>query len=183
MKSLGCLLKPTLIMLSALLLSLSATQVVAKSGQPGQKLPELMNMQTLGEQAKQKNLPIMLMFGAEWCEFCHQLTYEVLDPMTVSQRYEGKYVFMRHVGIDLNPLIPDFQGKPTEKRVWAEKLGADLTPTMLFMDGNGKEVAPRIVGISNIEFYPLLIHKNLNIAYQNMGNDLRIPVVPNQMKQ
>ena len=177
MKSFRRLFKPILIMLSALLLSLSLPQTFAQSDHPGKTLPELMNMQTLGAEAKQKNLPIMLMFGAEWCEFCHQLTEEVLDPMVLSQSYEGKYLFMRHVGIDENPLIPDFQGKPTEKRVWADKLGADLTPTVIFVDGNGKEVAPRIVGIANIEFYPLLIHKNLNIAYQNMGNDLRIPVM------
>ncbi len=146
------------------------------------KLTGLMDLQALGQESKQQNLPIMLMFTANWCPFCHTLIDEVLDPMILGGQYDGKYMLMRYVDISTSKPIIGIDGKPIKKRVWAESFRADLVPTILFLDGEGKEVAPRIIGIANIEFYPALIHRNLNIAYKNMNNPLRIPVVPNLMK-
>ncbi len=171
---------PLLSFILSLLLGFSSL-AVAQSGKP-EKLPELMNLQSLAIQSKQSNLPIMLMFGADWCPFCHTLVDEVLNPMMLGGKYEGIYMYMRRVGTDLNKAIPGIDGQPLQKRLWAEELRADLVPTVLFIDGHGKEVAPRIIGITNIEFYPALIHRSLNIAYKNMGNSLTIPIVPNLMK-
>lgn len=141
-------------------------------------IPELKNLQTLGTLAKQKNLPIMLAFGAEWCEFCKQLKSEVLDPMALGGDYEGKYMFMRYVSLDDPKPIPNFDGKPILKSNWADQYNVDLTPTVLFVDGNGKEVAPRMVGIPNIEFYSSRILRALNQAYAKMGNPMRVSTMP-----
>lgn len=139
---------------------------------------ELQNLQQLAEEAKQTGLPIMLMFGAEWCEFCEQLVEEVFNPMSMRGNYDGKVVLMRHVGVDEQQTIPGLGGEPIKKSEWAYALNADLTPTVIFLDGDGREVAPRIVGISNIHMYAGVIHRNLNIAYRNMGLTLRIPATP-----
>ncbi len=139
---------------------------------------ELQNLQTLGVQSQQQQLPIMVMFGAEWCEFCELLNEEIFEPMGLSGLYEGKVVLMRHVGVDEDEPIPGWNGQFINKSNWAYALDADLTPTVLFFDGEGKEVAPRIVGISEITLYAGIIHQNLNIAYQNMGLDKQIPVTP-----
>jgi thioredoxin-related protein len=120
----------------------------------------------------------MLMFGAEWCEFCQQLVEEVFNPLAMRGNYDGKVVLMRHVGVDEQERIPGLDGEPIKKSQWAYKLNADLTPTVIFIDGRGKEVAPRIVGIANIHMYAGVIHRNLNIAYEKMGNPLRIPATP-----
>lgn len=145
------------------------------------KIKELTDLQTLSAEAKQKNLPILLSFGAEWCEFCEILKTEVLNPMALGGLYEGKYVFLRYVSIDDPKPIPGIDGEKILKSKWAEKYGADLTPTVLFIDGNGNEVAPRIVGIANIELYTTLIHRNLNIAYKKMDNSITIPTMPEQL--
>lgn len=145
-------------------------------------IPELSNLQTLAQEAKQKNLPILLAFGAKWCGFCHELRSEVLNPMMLSGQYEGKYVYMRYVSLDDSDPIPGLDGKPIIKDQWAESYGVDLTPTVLFIDGDGKEVAPRMVGIPNIELYSAMIHKALNTAYEKMGNPIRIPTMPGDIK-
>lgn len=145
-------------------------------------LIELDNLQTLAEESKQKSLPIMLMFGAEWCEYCEVLTEYVFDPMMLSGMYEGKVVIMRHVGVDEDSPIPDWQGNPIKKSKWAYQIDADLTPTIVFFDSNGKEVAPRIVGISELTLVASLIHQNLNIAYQSMGLEKRIPVTAEKLE-
>ncbi|MDG6774590.1 thioredoxin family protein [Thiomicrorhabdus sp. ZW0627] len=139
---------------------------------------ELENLQQLAEESNRTGLPILLMFGAEWCEFCEQLVEEVFNPMAMRGNYDGKVVLMRHVGVDEQALIPGLDGEPIKKSRWAYQLDADLTPTVIFIDSRGREVAPRIVGISNIHMYAGVIHRNLNIAYEKMGNPLRIPSMP-----
>ncbi len=139
---------------------------------------EVNNLQALGALSTQKQLPILLMFGAESCEYCKLLVSDVLEPMALSGLYDGKVVIMRHVGIDEPEPIPDWNGKPIQKSKWAYQINADLTPTVLFVDATGKEIAPRIIGISEITLYTGLIHQRLNTAYQNMGLTKKIPATP-----
>ena len=147
------------------------------------KLKELTNLQTLAKQSREQNLPIMLTVGAEWCEFCHQLREEVLDPMALGGDYEGRYMFMRYLSIDDHAPIPGLDGSPIIKNKLAYRLNADLTPTVVFIDGHGNEVADKIIGIANIELYTTLIHKRLNQAYQKMNNPLRIDAFPTPANQ
>lgn len=144
---------------------------------------ELKNLQSLAAQSKQLQLPIMLMFGAEWCEYCELLNEQVLDPMAKGGLYDEKVVLMRHVGVDESQPIPDWHGQLIQKDKWAYELDADLTPTVLFFDSTGKEVAPRIIGISEITLFAGVIHRNLNIAYKNMGLNKQIPVTPELLEQ
>ncbi len=139
---------------------------------------EAVNLQTLGTLSQQKQLPILLMFGAESCDYCKLLIQDVLEPMALGGIYEGNVVIMRHVGIDEQALIPDWNGNLIKKSQWAYQLNADLTPTVLFVDATGKEVAPRIIGISEITLYAGLIHQRLNTAYQTMGLNKQIPATP-----
>jgi len=169
-----------LFLTSFLILSLlNGRELAAQSKLPQHAhFKEVFNLQKLGQLSQQQKLPIMLMFGAQWCEYCHLLIEDVLEPMALSGLYENKVVLMRHVGVDENKLIPSWNGELIKKSKLAYQLNADLTPTVLFVDGFGKEVAPRIVGISEITLYAGLIHQNLNIAYQNMGLNKQIPATP-----
>lgn len=144
-------------------------------------LPEVTNLHELAEKAQRKNLPIVLAFGAEWCEFCEVLREKVLNPMALGGRYEGQYAYIRYVSIDEDDPIPDWEGQPILKRTLAEKMNADLTPTVLFLNRYGQEIAPRIVGIATLELYAALIHKSLNLSYRTLGNPLRIPAMPDEM--
>lgn len=165
------------------LLMLTACDQSAKANADGyatSPLQELTDLEQLAAQARQKNLPILLSVGAQWCEFCHQLRDEVLSPMALGGDYEGHYMFMRYLSIDDHQPIAGISGKPVIKHQLAESYGADLTPTVIFINGDGQEVADKIVGIANIELFSALIHNRLNQAYKNMGNPLRINVMPGQ---
>jgi thioredoxin-related protein len=160
----------------SLLLSMGCN-ISAQAAEQAQ-FKELQNLQDLAMQSKQQQLPILIMFGAEWCEFCQLLNERIFTPMALNGLYEGKVVLMRHAGVDEAQSIPDWNGQLINKSNWAYELDADLTPTVLFFDGEGKEVAPRIIGISEITLYAGIIHQNLNIAYRNMGLDRQIPITP-----
>ncbi|VAW46049.1 hypothetical protein MNBD_GAMMA04-252 [hydrothermal vent metagenome] len=139
---------------------------------------EVVNLQALGELSHKKQLPILLMFGAKSCEYCNLLIQEVLEPMALSGLYDGKVMLMRHVGVDEPSPIPSWTGALLKKSQWAYALDADLTPTVLFVNGRGEEVAPRIIGVPEIILYSGLIHQHLNMAYQNMGLEKHIPATP-----
>lgn len=139
-------------------------------------LKELGDMQALGKKSDDTDLPIMLLFGAEWCEYCELLVEQVFDPMVLGGLYDGKVVHMRHVGVDQDKPIKDWNGNLIKKDKFAYNLDADLTPTVLFLDGSGNEIAPRIVGIQEVTMYTNVIHRSLNLAYLTMGSKMRIPV-------
>jgi len=139
-------------------------------------LKELGDMQALGQKSKETDLPIMLLFGAEWCEYCELLVELVFDPMVLGGLYDGKVVHMRHVGVDQDEPVKDWNGNLINKAKFAYNLDADLTPTVLFLDGSGNEIAPRIIGIQEVTMFTNVIHRSLNIAYQTMGSTMRIPV-------
>lgn len=166
----------------SVLLALGLTSQVVFAADKGD-FKELTNLQQLGAKSDQSGLPILLMFGATWCEYCQVLIEQVFEPIARGGNYDNKVVLMRHVGVDEQTLIPDFNGKLIKKSEWAYQLDADLTPTVLFLNGRGQEVAPRIVGITNTYLYAGLIHQKLNIAYKNMNNPYRIPVTPDLYEQ
>lgn len=144
---------------------------------------ELNDLYTLGQQAKQDGLPIMLLFSAKWCEYCIVLKEQVINPMLINGMYEGKWLFIRQVSIDDSEPMKMMDGSVMKKSNWAYKLNADLTPTILFLDGNGKKVAEPIIGISEITLYASLIHARLNEAYQNMGLTKQIPATPELLEK
>jgi thioredoxin-related protein len=139
------------------------------------KQKELYDLYKLAQQSKQKKLPIMLTFVAQWCDFCHLLASEVLDPMALGKLYERKYMFARYISIDDPKPILGIYNKTIIKSKLAAKYNVDITPTVVFIDSTGKQVAPPIIGVANIEMYTILIHKALNIAYKNMNNGMEIP--------
>ena len=159
-----------------LIVVMATFQVAHASGNGHFK--EAKNLQTLAQMSQQSGQPILLMFGAQWCEHCQELDEQVFEPIAMGGNYDGKVVLMRHIGVDEQALIPGFDGKLIKKSEWAYQLNADLTPSVLFFDGFGNEVAPRIIGISNTHLYAGLIHSHLNIAYKNMNNPYRIPITP-----
>jgi len=169
--------------LSTLLLVFSLLLTGCEGRAEGKHIQELDNLYTLGQQARQTNLPIMLSFGAEWCDFCHLLNEEVLNPMALGGRYEGKYMYMRYVSIDDDQPIPGIDNQPIIKDKWSDNFDVQVTPTVVFIDGNGKQIAPTIVGVTNVDLYSAMIHESLNIAYQNLNNPLRIPLMADQMKE
>lgn len=141
------------------------------------QIKELYNLQQLAQAAQVHNLPIMLAFGAEWCEFCEQLKEEVLDPMALGGEYEGKWMLMRYVSIDDPEPFIFLDGTPKIKSKWFDELNLDVTPVVIFLDSQGHPLAEPIVGISNIEFFPLLVHQHLNQCYQKLGNPIRIGAI------
>jgi thioredoxin-related protein len=110
------------------------------------ELPFTQNLYADGQLAKQKQLPIMMVFVSEHCGFCSALEADYIKPMLISGEYDDK-VIIRVLNIDYSD-ITDFQGKTISSMMYANNVGAFLTPTIMFFDAEGNQVAEKILGYS-----------------------------------
>ena len=110
------------------------------------------DLQALGRQALAERKVIFLELSASYCGYCKTLEEHIIKPMIRSGDYSD-YVLIRKMDIDSHFSIKDFDGSKTSPAQYAYKLNAQLTPTLLFIDGRGKEVSERILGVNTLELY------------------------------
>lgn len=131
-------------------------------------LPFASNLQTDGELANEKHLPIMIMFVADDCPYCTTAKEDFISPMIKSGEYDDK-VIIRLVEIDSADTITDFQGNRTTMEDFAENEKVNFTPYVKLYNAEGKELVKPIVGISSKDFYGMF----LDDAIENAGEKLR----------
>ncbi|TCK16816.1 thioredoxin-like protein [Thiogranum longum] len=115
-------------------------------------VPLAQDLQKDGRQAERYCAPVLLEFAAEYCDYCMLLEHEILDPTLLDRDYDRR-VLMRKIMIDGNRRLLDFNGKTIDERSIATHYKVWVTPTVLFVDRNGMEIAKRLVGISSVDFY------------------------------
>ena len=126
-------------------------------------VPQLTNLQQISAQAKLKNLPILLVVSQHECPFCKLLKREVLNPMMVSGDYVDQAVIVELLMDDSENII-NREGKS----VYPGSIAADyhvwVTPTLLFIDHQGKEVEKRMLGVNTIEMYGYYLDESIKRA-------------------
>jgi thioredoxin-related protein len=91
--------------------------------------------------------------GCPWCEL---LRRNYLTPL----RAEGLPAFEFMVG-DRSSAMRDFQGKSTLPAALASQWKVSITPTVLFFNAQGQEIAPRIEGVASADFIGAVIDERL----------------------
>jgi thioredoxin-related protein len=106
----------------------------------------------LAEEARSKGKIILLEISASDCEYCDMLEEEFIKPMLRNDDYTDN-VLIRKIDIDSYYKMSDFSGDNTTPDKFSRHRKVQLTPTLLFLDGNGNEVSQRILGINSLELY------------------------------
>lgn len=109
------------------------------------------NFQDLTQEASKEGKVILLEMSATYCGYCKTLEEEVIKPMLRSGDYNN--VLIRKLNIDSHYPMNDLNGKKSSPFELSSKMGVYVTPTLLFLDGNGNEVSERIVGVNTLEMY------------------------------
>ena len=115
-------------------------------------VPVVTDLQREGKLARQQDLPILLTFTSSICSYCDLLEEDFLQPMLLSGDY-GDRVLIRKLVIDAGRTITDFNGEPSTADKLSSRYRVFVTPTLLFVDGNGTELAERILGINTPELF------------------------------
>jgi len=138
-----------------LTLGLTAGQVASADSEdslPPVTLVQAGDLHADGQQAQRRHVPILLMFAQHGCSWCHFVEEEQLKPMLRNADYRAQ-VIIRQVMTDDLGNITDFDGSQTDANTLAMRYNASLTPTVVFVDARGKQLARNIVGVHNTEFY------------------------------
>ena len=115
-------------------------------------VPVAADLQQLGDQALSRELPILLTFTSLICSYCELLEEDFLQPMLLSGEYRDR-VMIRKLELGPGTSVTDFNGKKIMASELSSRYRVFVTPTLLFVDGNGKELAERIVGINTPELF------------------------------
>ena len=75
---------------------------------------------------------------------------------------------LREVSLDDDFSVEDFQGRAVKGAAFAERNNANVTPTLLFLDGQGASLVDPLVGVGNIEFYDVYLERKIDAATQAM---------------
>lgn len=134
------------------------------------KVVEVKDFAAIGKQADQERLPIMLMFSASGCTYCEKLEEDFLKPMLRSGDYRDK-VMIRKMRIDGYGKVRDFEGKQVAASDFADRYGVFVTPTVVFIDGDGVELAKKRVGLTTPDFYGSYLDQSIDEALNILRRD------------
>ena len=128
--------------------------------------PTARNFAEISKIAQQEQKPIVIYISAEWCEFCDLLNEEVMEPLMLGGGFENGLLYT--LKLDDTIRIKDFSEETVLPDAFAYKYGVDITPTIIFLNHLGKEIAPRMVGITNIEYYLYYLNLHAEIGIKNI---------------
>ncbi len=128
------------------------------------------NLHEDGQQAERDCKPLLLEFSADSCSYCQLLEEEVLNPTLLDRGYDRR-VLMRKVMIDGADHLTDFDGRDTiNTRQLARRYKVKVTPTLIFVDSRGEELAKRMVGVTTLDFYGAYLDVALDRSREKLQN-------------
>lgn len=117
--------------------------------------------------AVEKKIPVLLVFSAEDCPFCVTVEEEFLKPMMISGDYTDR-IMIRKVMLDGHPDAVSFDGEELDVSLMAAQYTVFATPTLVFVDNQGNEIAERLIGVNTLDYYGAYLDKSIDQAKNKM---------------
>ncbi|NOR19220.1 MAG: thioredoxin fold domain-containing protein [Xanthomonadales bacterium] len=127
------------------------------------EIPQVDDLAEVGKSAVQQGIPTIVFVSRDACPYCRSLRQSVLGPMFAADKFSGRAVLVE-VSLDRESLLTNFDGRQLTGAEFGEIYRAQITPTLLFLDSEGREISKRRVGISNLELYSHYLEKSINEA-------------------
>jgi len=115
------------------------------------------------------NAVFLLYFSAPDCRYCMKLEESVLKPMLRSGDYD-KQVLLRKIDWRSPTIVSDFFGQRISLQKLSERYDVKVTPTLVFVDSNGREVAPRILGFQSADFFWHYLDHRIQLSRSAMNS-------------
>lgn len=160
-----------------LLLCISYGAGSAETTGQGRDLTGVHDFAALGEEARQRQLPILIAVSRAYCPFCAKLREEILRPMLISGDYDDR-VLMREFFMDSGEAVRDFAGNAQSAGGFANGYRVWVTPTLLFLGPDGRELHPRLLGINTPEMYGYYVDEAINDALRRLRDEAAPAYLP-----
>lgn len=129
---------------------------------PQRLLPTPTSLQRAVREAAARGEPLVLMVSLPGCPWCELLRRNYLGPM----RSEMPRPLMAYeISItDHRTALVDLDGRASTARAVSDRLRVSKTPTVLFFNAQGQEVAPRIEGVASAELIGAVLDERIGMA-------------------
>lgn len=152
-------------MLRRTLLSILSLAVVARVAcAKDTHLPPAHDLRALAKVQGGKREPLVILVSLPNCPYCELIRRSYLLPYRAEKLAQSWQVDTT----DSSVLI-DFAGHSTSKAAWTKALRIKVTPTVLFFDSKGQEIAPRLEGVSIPDFYGAYLDERLATARRKLA--------------
>ncbi len=118
--------------------------------------------------ARNNGLPLMVIFSADFCPYCHRLRKEVLEPLIESGKLKNR-VLLKEFNIDSPGKVIDFDGDPIRSRVFVRRYEIYATPTVIFLDYEGEPLTDPIIGFNGPESYTEHLDEAISTAVMTLA--------------
>lgn len=115
-------------------------------------IPFARDFEADGKLVASTNTIIILYFSAPDCRYCMKLEEAVLKPMLKSGDYDEQ-ILLRKIDWRSSAMVGDFSGRRISLYALAEHYAVKVTPTLVFVDSSGREIAARILGFQSADFF------------------------------
>ncbi len=151
--------------------ALTVTACSDVSTEPRPLIERARSLQVDAQNSAAEKKPVVVFVSQHGCEFCHLLREKVLHPMLAAGELQER-IILREVSLDDGFSFDDFDGKIVSGREFSDRYDAVVTPTLLFLDSQGREVAEKMVGINNVEYYGFYLDKSIESATKEVAKSL-----------
>jgi len=141
--------------------------VASELGNNHSTVPLVDDLTVIASQSDKEKLPILLMFFAEDCEYCERLEQDIINPMIVHGDFNNR-VIVRKVLIDKVDTLTNFAGEVTDSDEFANQRGIQVTPTLQFVNSQGHELVPQVVGYQGPDFFSAYLDDALGGSLQKI---------------
>ncbi len=131
------------------------------------------NLQQLGEQAREENIPIAILFTYKGIHSGVQLKEQALLPELRSGELDG-FALFREIEVNAERTIIDFYGEPTPSSEFQQMYNLTNLPVMIFVNGDGEPIADPLFS-GAYEYYGFYLKGQINEALKALGNPKRVP--------
>lgn len=137
---------------------------------PYVEIQQVKDLPQLAKTARRENKLILIEISASDCGYCELLDDDYIKPMLRDENYTRK-LLIRKMDTDNFDTIIDFSGNRITAEEFSLRYKARLTPTMLFLDNHGNEVAERIIGINTLELFGGYIEASIETGMKAIRAD------------
>ena len=131
------------------------------------EVPSADNFAETSRLLRQQGIPAVVFVSRDACPYCRTLRDKVLKPMFAAGKFEQRAILLE-LSLDRSVPLTDFESRLVTAKEFGESYGAEITPTLLFLDPEGREIGKRIIGISNLDLYGHYLQKSIDEALQSM---------------
>jgi len=131
---------------------------------------EMIQSQDLRDESRivdESNLILVIEFSSEYCGYCRQLEQDFLIPMQRNSDYDDK-ILIRSVSMSDYEYLVDFEGRSVSTAEFASQYGVVITPTLVFLDSKGVEMAEKLAGFWSPDYFGGYIDNNIDEAREKL---------------